>query len=387
MSSLPANLQSALDAYREQVLNSNVATLSYLISNLETTAFKANRSDAETQAAILRTLTEGTPPNCYYLRFDLPTTTSISRARDLLKVEHRPLLADHFWLDGVSRGDIDVDKRHNWLALIRDALADLREQSGRSEGQWPDALPSELQRLVINVDGIMPPGLIQDPCIPDFYRSDIEMESESNSRDRVFIPNGHDELFLIYETWDVAVAVRLANADQPATTLALFCKCNYDETRSHCAWRYVIVDEEWSSEVFDDIASFLTWFATYGVQLEEEAQRERPSIDWDEPPRLQDLMIGGSIDGKSSEASWHKARMRARLVTIASRLMWLANESCSSQRHLWKPRDVVDSVLCGLGGACILQNFPCLKSGRRDVARLNVYTFTLCRNMSSTLCS
>jgi hypothetical protein len=285
MASLPSNLQSALDTYRERVLDSSVATMSHLLARIEDQASKeassANRSDTETQAAILRTLTKE------YLRQDLPSSPSISRARDLL--DNRPLLAEHFQLDGVLRGNIDVEKRQAWFTLVHNELANLRDESSRSDLEWPAALPSELQSLITNVCGIMRPGL--NYC--DYFGADFFIPG-FESKARVFSPSGDDELTLVWPGWDVAAAVRLAKGDMnPSTTLALFCRDEYDEENSsEWAWRYGICDEEWCSELFDDIESFLDWFATYGVQTEEDVNRQRVVVDWGWPKNFQNAMIG-----------------------------------------------------------------------------------------------
>lgn len=283
MSSLSPNLQIALDAFRERVLNDNVATLSHLLSRLENQASEeaseANRSDIETQAAILRTLT------MTYLPGQLPPSVNISRARDLLEVDNnRSLLAEHFHLDSVLTGDIDAEKIQHWFASVQNDLASLLEDSNyRSdlEGHnWPTALPSELQNLMTNVRGIIRPGLPYfDHFGTDFFVSGFDNQSS----EKVFSPSGHDELTLVWPGWDVAAAVRLAKADMnPSTTLVLFCR-DGNEDSSKWAWRYGICDEEWCSELFNDIGTFLNWYATYGVPTEEDIARERITVDWGWP--------------------------------------------------------------------------------------------------------
>ncbi|USW58143.1 hypothetical protein Slin15195_G114620 [Septoria linicola] len=287
MAPLPANLQSALDTYRERVLNFRVTTISHLLSRIEDQASReassADQSDTETQAAILRTLTKD------YLRQHLPSSPSISRACDLLN--NRPLLAEHFQLDGVLRGNVDVEKRQAWFTSVHNKLARLREESNRSDSDWPAALTAELQSLMINVPGIMQPGLnYRDHYGTDLFNPGFESISDA----RVFSPSGDDELTLVWPGWDVAAAVRLAKGESnPSTALALFCRDEYDEENSsEWAWRYGICDEEWCSELFDDIESLLEWFATYGLPTEENVNRERIIVDWGWPKKFQNATFG-----------------------------------------------------------------------------------------------
>lgn len=129
MSSLPPNLRIALDAYRERVLDQNVAIISTVISKLEDRASLQNsRPDTEIREAVLRTLTRT------LLDLDLPSSSNISRARGLLEPNNRALLANNFELDSVLRGNIDLEKRQNWLAVVGTELAWLREESNRGQG-------------------------------------------------------------------------------------------------------------------------------------------------------------------------------------------------------------------------------------------------------------
>lgn len=295
MSLLSPNLQTAVDAFRERVLNDNVATLSHLLSRLESQALeeasKTNRSDIETQAAVLRTLT------MTYLRGDLPSSIGISRARDLLEVDNRPLLAEHFHLDGVLTGNIDVEEIQHWFASVRNELASLREQSDRSdlEGHWPVALPSELQSLMTNIRGIMRPGLhYYNHFGTDFFVSGFGCGSKAS--DSVFNPTGQDELTLVRPGWNVVAAVRLAKGDMnPSTMLVLYCRDDYDDS-SKWAWRYGVCDEEWCSELFDDIGTFLNWYATYGVTTEEDITRELITVDWGWPRSFRGPRDAISVD-------------------------------------------------------------------------------------------
>lgn len=277
-----------MDAYRELVLDQNVAIISTVISELENRAslqniqFDSPQPDTEVQEAVLRTLTKG------LLGTDLPLSSSISRARDLLEADNRALLADHFELDGVSRGNIDFEQRQNWLTAVGTELARLRQESDRGEGQWPEALPSELQSLITNVHGIMRPGLPNDRDYfgTDFFDWHIDLESDAGAiRKKAFIPSSLDgfPLDIVWPGWDVAATVQLHKAEmRPATTLALFC-IDKQEPTSEWAWRFGICDEQWGSELFDNVTKFLNWFATYGVPTEEDIQRDNDllEIDWE----------------------------------------------------------------------------------------------------------
>lgn len=296
MSSLPPNLRTAIDAYRELVLDQNVAIISTVVSKLENQASLQNsrlnppRPNTEVQEAVLQTLTK-------LLGTDLPSSSSISRARDLLEADNRALLANHFELDGVSRGNIDLEKRQNWLATVGTELGRLREESDRSEGQWPEALPSELQSLITNIHGIMRPGLPNDREYfgTDFFDWHIDLERDEAIRKHAFLPSPSDvypmPMDMVWPGWDVAAAVQLHKAEmRPTTAIALFC---IDEQEpSEWAWRFGICDEAWGSELFDNVEQFLTWFATYGVPTEEDIQGDNDllMIDWKAEELVVDVM-------------------------------------------------------------------------------------------------
>lgn len=276
MSTLSPSLHRALEEFRQEVLKKNHTTLSLLVGRLEHSASSNLQPSEDICAAVLETLRDE------YFHREMPSALSLEKPCDILNPENFAILAEHFGLDGTARGDVDAGKREQWLARLRGEMSRLQEQS-EDEAEWPEDLPADLKALILNVRGIWGPGLPYWLARgrTSFFSSQLGLESAQKTRKRVFVPLRNsggqgDELDIVWEEWDIAVAVKLGQGGMSASAmLAIFCKfCEEGSKESTWQWRFGVCDEDWSSQLYVGVEEFLAWFAEYEEQTEKDVEED-----------------------------------------------------------------------------------------------------------------
>jgi hypothetical protein len=152
MSSLSPQLSAILENYRQTIRWKNLTSLQFALAELETSVSKSNKSTAEAHEAVIRTL------EVRFLNHSLPSNVVYDVRGDILNSPNYDILAKACRLEGVVYDNIDLPKREQWLAAVKEMLETIRPES-REGWEWPDDLPAEFKELITNVHTIVGPGL------------------------------------------------------------------------------------------------------------------------------------------------------------------------------------------------------------------------------------
>lgn len=177
-------------------------------------------------------------------------------------------------MDGVSHGPVDLQRRADYFAAIRTRIAHF--QVGISN--FP---PADLEYLCTLVDGVTVPGL---PLYCELHQFDFLsplgngtlkervtaiVPSQPNDNDDIEDNGGvaeGDELKYMWEEWDIAFASDVRVGPRAwGGAWALHCRLDESEPLK---WRYGLHDEEWYSDVYDNVKYSLESRANNGTQKE-----------------------------------------------------------------------------------------------------------------------
>lgn len=203
------------------------------------------------------------------LRIMGPPPDYIQRPRDLLT--YFDVIAPLYGFDGTSTEE-DVD-RHRYLTTIDDALRGRAPDGFKGELRVPD----DLRTLIRLVYKILGPGLPEYQDTQQISFLDTLDNSEDEIRESMLkypIPNdtGEVELVLDSASWEVAAGWATGSDGGDGHAYVLFCR-NLDEEKGW-SWRYRVASAEGFGDLYDDLVSFLAFYAHHDEQDLEDLQAE-----------------------------------------------------------------------------------------------------------------
>jgi hypothetical protein len=258
-------IATALQQYREKVTQHSFFLLRILVECLETQPIPPSWSARV--APILR---------MQELRRQIYVPESVTSPRDLLKDDVRTDLIRYAGLDGVFDHPVNLKQREEYFAAIRTRIPENVEVA-----EFP---PADLEYLCTLVSGITGPGLPyhREMCQFDFV-SPIENHRLEDMVENVTVPSryvegggGSYELTFTWEDWDIAVAFKIGGGPRSwGGSYALYCR---HEENEQWKWRYGVHDGDWRSDVYDSVEEFLSFYAHFKEQTEEEVRKETNSL-------------------------------------------------------------------------------------------------------------
>lgn len=192
----------------------------------------------------------------------VPRPEYLQRPRDLLT--HFDEIAPRLGLDGTESLGPDVDRnalRHRYFTTIDDAL----------RGRGPDGfegelrVPDDLRILIGLVDHVVGPGLPFYRMVDQISFLDTLGASEEKLRESLlkYDEAGKIEHVLDNRSWEVAAGWQTGQGNDGSAHV-LFCR-NIDEEKDW-GWRYRVAYWEYGGDLYDDLVSFLAFYAHFYEQ-------------------------------------------------------------------------------------------------------------------------
>lgn len=86
----------------------------------------------------------------------------------------------------------------------------------------------------------------------------------------------HNQLTWLWEEWEIAIAFRIGGGPRSwGGSYALYCK---NKDREQWKWRYGVHDEEWYSDVHENVEGLFGFYAHFNEQTEEELEDDITSL-------------------------------------------------------------------------------------------------------------
>lgn len=261
------NIEAALRRYRESVLQHILFLLRTLVKKVEAEPTPPNCTEPVAQSLRMQAMQE---------LIEVPE--SIETPQDVLDESFISSLIPSASLEGVDNDAVDPSLRREYFAGIRVSIA----ERGVEVAEFP---PSDLEYLCTLVSGITGPGLPfhREACQFDFItplrpgkmkamiqavgvpvRNDVE-ETEQN------------QLTGLWEDWEIAIAFQIGGGPRGwGGSFALYCR---SQDKKELKWRYGVHDEEWYSDVYEDVEEFLGFYAHFNEQTEEDLEDDITSLE------------------------------------------------------------------------------------------------------------
>ncbi|KAF4332935.1 hypothetical protein FBEOM_13253 [Fusarium beomiforme] len=240
-----------------------------------------NQERREQIAAALRQYRETpAPPNCpesvtQGLRMRaiqklIEVPESITSPRDVLDEGVISSLISSASLEGIDDDPVDPSQRREYFAGVKASI----EETGVEIAEFP---PSDLEYLCNLVSGITGPGLPfhQEACQFDFISPlPLDHSLMKDMMKTVCVPirnNGgqeeYNELTYIWGEWEIAIAFKIGGGPRGwGGSYALYCRNDNKEWK----WRYGVHDEDWYSDVYENVEEFLGFYAHFNEKTKEE---------------------------------------------------------------------------------------------------------------------
>ncbi|KAF5539395.1 hypothetical protein FMEXI_8884 [Fusarium mexicanum] len=260
-------IEFALRRYREIVLQHNLFLLRTLVEKVKA---------------------EPTPPNCtepaaQSLRIQatqelIEVPEPIEAPREILDESVISSLISSASLEGVDDDPVDPSLRLEYFAGIKASI----EEKGVKVAEFP---PSDLEYLCTLVTGITGPGLpfhretsqfdFITPLRPGKMRAMIQAVDVPVRNDTA--EGEYGQLKWLWEDWEIAVAFKIGGGPRGwGGSYALYCR---NDDNEQLKWRYGVHDEEWCSDVYEDVEGFLDFYAHFNEQTKEELEDDITSLE------------------------------------------------------------------------------------------------------------
>ncbi|KAF5704618.1 hypothetical protein FMUND_12424 [Fusarium mundagurra] len=258
-------IEAALRQYRETVLQHNLFLLRTLVEKVEAEPTPANCTEPAAQSLRMQAIQE---------LIEVPE--SIEVPRDVLNEGVISSLILSASLEGVDNDPVDLSLRREYFAGIKAGII----ERGVEVAEFP---PSDLEYLCTLVSGITGPGL-------PFHRETSQFDFITPLRSgkmkamiqAVGVPvrsdaeGGHNQLTGLWEDWEIAIVFKIGGGPRGwGGSFALYCRSEKKEWK----WRYGVHDEEWYSDVYDNVEEFLGFYVHFNEQTEEDLEDDISSLE------------------------------------------------------------------------------------------------------------
>ncbi|KAF4943842.1 hypothetical protein FGADI_13122 [Fusarium gaditjirri] len=248
-------IATALRRYRETVLQHNLFLLRTLVEKVEAEPIPPNCTEPAAQSLRMQAIQE---------LIEVPE--SIEAPREILDESVIPSLISSASLEGVDDDPVDPSLRREYFTGIKASIA----ERGVEVTEFP---PSDLEYLCTLVSGITGPGL-------PFHRETSQLDFITPLRpgkmkamiQAVGVPAGsdaeghHNQLTGLWEDWEIAIVFKIGGGPRGwGGSYALYSR---NEDNEQWKWRYGVHDEEWCSDVYDNVEEFLGFYAHFNEQTE-----------------------------------------------------------------------------------------------------------------------
>jgi hypothetical protein len=180
-------------------------------------------------------------------------------------------------LDGVDDDPVDPSLRREYFAGLKASIA----ERGVEVAEFPS---SDLEYLCTLVSGITGPGLSFHREASQFdFITPLQREKMKDMMEAVCVPirndtgyGEHNQLTWIWEEWEIAIAFKIGGGPRSwGGSYAIYCR---NEDKEQWKWRYGVHDEDWYSDVYEDVEEFLGFYALFNEQTEEELEDDITSL-------------------------------------------------------------------------------------------------------------
>ncbi|KAI1018503.1 hypothetical protein LB503_005585 [Fusarium chuoi] len=261
------NIEAALRRYCETVLQHNIFLLRTLVEKVEAEPTPPNCTEPMAQSLRMQAIQE---------LIEVPE--SIETPRDILNESVISSLILSASLEGVDDDPADPSLRREYFAGIKASIAD----RGVEVAEFP---PSDLEYLCTLVSGITGPGLpfhrearqfdFITPLRPGKMEAMIQAVGVPFRSDAA--QGERNQLTGLWEDWEIATVFKVGGGPRGwGGSFALYCRSEY---KKEWKWRYGVHDEEWYSDVYEDVEEFLGFYAHFNEQTEEDLEDDITSLE------------------------------------------------------------------------------------------------------------
>ncbi|KAG5790726.1 hypothetical protein H9Q69_010220 [Fusarium xylarioides] len=259
-------IEAALRQYRETVLQHNLFLLRILVEKVEAEPTPPNCTEQVAQSLRMQAIQE---------LIEVPE--SIGAPRDVLDEGVISSLIRSASLEGVDDDPVDPSLRREYFAGIKAGII----ERGVEVAEFP---PSDLEYLCTLVSGIT------GPVLP-FHRETSQFDFITPLRpgkmkamiQAVGVPvrsdaeGEHNQLTGLWEDWEIAIVFKIGGGPRGwGGSFALYCS---SEEKEEWKWRYGVHDEEWYSNVYDNVEEFLDFYAHFNEQTEDDLEDDISSLE------------------------------------------------------------------------------------------------------------
>lgn len=253
-------IAAALQQYRETVLQQNLFLLRLLVEGVEAHPTPPDYPESTAQRLRVKGIRS---------RIGIPE--SIKSPRDVLDENVISSLVLSASLEGVDNGPVDLEQRKEYFAGVQASIT----EKGVEVSEFP---PSDLEYLCTLVSGITGPGLPFHRQENQFdFVTPLAFQDVKEMAQTVCVPirnvNGeseYNELTYIWEEWHIAIAFKIGGGPRWGGSYAIYCR---KEDNEQWKWRYGVQDEDWYSDVYENVEEFLGFYTHFNEQKEEGSRR------------------------------------------------------------------------------------------------------------------
>lgn len=259
-------IENALRRYRETVLQHNLFLLRTLVESVEAQPAPPKCQESLAQRLRMRAIQQL-----------IVVPASITSPRDVLDDDVVSSLIPSALLDGIYCDPVDLSKRREYFAGVKASIAKKRVEVA----EFP---PSDLEYLCTLVSGITGPGLPFHREVRQFdFITPLKDHRMQDMMEAVCVPIRNDgeteevnELTWLWEEWEIAIAFKIgAGSRSWGGSYALYCR---NEGHERWKWRYGVHDEDWYSDVYENVDEFLEFYAHFNEQTAEQLKRDITSL-------------------------------------------------------------------------------------------------------------
>ncbi|KAH7182079.1 hypothetical protein DER46DRAFT_568657 [Fusarium sp. MPI-SDFR-AT-0072] len=260
-------IAAALRRYRETVLQHNLFLLRTLVEKVEAEPAPPNCPEPVAQSLRMQAIQE---------LIEVPE--SIEAPRDVLDESVISSLISSASLEGVDDDPVDPSLRREYFAGVKAGIA----VRGVEVAEFP---PSDLEYLCTLVSSITGPGLPFHREASQFdFVTPLQRGKMKAMIEAVGVPSRndtgegeHNQLTWLWEDWEIAIAFKIGGGPRGwGGSYALYCR---NEDNEQWKWRYGLHDEEWYSDVYENVEEFLGFYAHFNEQTEEELENDITSLE------------------------------------------------------------------------------------------------------------
>ncbi|EXK46441.1 hypothetical protein FOXG_10948 [Fusarium oxysporum f. sp. lycopersici 4287] len=242
-------IAAALRQYREMVLQHNSFLLCTLVEKVEAQPAPPNCPESVAQELRMQAINE---------LIEVPE--SIKLLLDVLDEGVISLLISSASLEGVDDDPVDPSLRREYFAGLKAKI----EERGVEVAEFP---PSDLEYLCTLFDFITP---LRRGKMKDMMEAvGVPVRNDAGEVE-------HNQLTWLWEEWEIAIAFRIGGGPRGwGGSYALYCK---NKDREQWKWRYGVHDEEWYSDVHENVEGLFGFYAHFNEQTEEELEDDITSL-------------------------------------------------------------------------------------------------------------